>query len=300
MKSGRKESMGTVELAPRTLARRHPIGTFFLLSFAISWVLWVPIILIIRLLLPEGQDPGWLMLPMTVGLYAPTIAAIVMTGALEGKAAVKRLLAKFIVWRVGVRWFLAALLLVPVAYLPVMGIYALQGGTLGVIDFSKWYLVLLGPVIALPFYLGEELGWRGYALPKLQRKYSALWSSVIVGALWMVWHVPAFWAPSGTALSGQPVTLLAVGWYLVLLVGVSVLMTWIYNNAEGSVLLMLLFHGMFTGPALFPLFPDMPSDAQATIIRFVVIPVWALALLVIAVFGPRRLSRRRSGDPEEE
>jgi membrane protease YdiL (CAAX protease family) len=275
----------------KTIMKQYPVGSFFVLAYAISWVFWVPIVLYIRLVLPPGQDPGWLMLPMLAGLYAPTAAAIIMTRILEGKSGVKKLLAKFLVWRVGVRWWLAAFLLAPVATLAAIGIYLLQGGVVGQFDPSQWYMVLLGPLVVLPFYLGEELGWRGYALPKLQEKYSSLWSSAIVGIMWVFWHTPAFWAPEGTAISGQPVTLFSVGWYLILLIGLSILMTFVYNNTKGSLLLALLFHGMFTGPNIYPLFPELSSTAMDQIIKLVVIPLWVLVVLVITRFGAAHLSR---------
>ena len=276
----------------KTIMKQYPVASFFVLAYAISWILWVPLILYMKFVLPADQDPGWLMLPMTVGLYAPTIAAIIMTRILEGKPGVKKLWAKFLVWRVGFRWYLAAFLLAPVAALAAMGIYVLQGGTLGQFDPSQWYMVLLGPVFALPFFVGEEMGWRGYALPRLQQKYSALWSSIIVGALWVFWHTPAFWASQGTALSGKPVTLYLVGWYLILMIGVSILMTFVYNNSKGSLLLAVLFHGMFTGPNVFPLFPEISSNAESQIIKLIAIPVWVMVVLIIARFGAARLSRQ--------
>ena len=101
------------------------------------------------------------MLLMLLGTYSPTVAAIMVTLILEGKPGVKMLLAKLLVWRVGVRWWLAAFLIPLVAIFTAMGIYVLQGGALGRFDPSQWYLVLLGPIFALPLFLGEELGWRG-------------------------------------------------------------------------------------------------------------------------------------------
>lgn len=276
----------------KSIMKQYPAASFFVLAFAISWVLWVPLVLYIKFVLPADQEPGGLMLLMLLGTFAPTVAAIMMTGILEGKPGVKKLLAKLLIWRVGVRWWLAAFLLAPVATFAAIGIYVLLGGTVGRFDPSQWYVVLLGPVFALPFFVGEEMGWRGYALPRLQQKYTALWSSVIVGALWALWHAPAYWASEGTVISGKPVTLFAVGWYIIFLIGISIQMTWVYNNSKGSLLLMVLFHGMFTGPNVFPLFPDISSNALDQIIKLAPIPVWIMAILIIARYGAARLSRQ--------
>lgn len=284
----------------KTIMKKYPVASFFVLAYTISWVLWIPVVLIIKFVLPAGQDPGWLMIPMLVGTYSPTIAAVMMTRILEGKQGVKKLWAKFLVWRVGFRWYLVAFLIAPIAILAAMAIYSLQGGALGSFDPSQWFMVLLGPVFALPLFLGEELGWRGYALPRLQQKHSGLWSSVIVGVLWTFWHAPAFWAPEGTAISGQPVTLFAVGWYLIFMIGISILHTFIYNNTKGSVLLAVLFHGVYTGPNVFPLFPDISSTALNQIVKLAVIPIWVIAILIIARFGAARLSRQSvSQEPAE-
>ena len=276
----------------KSIMKQYPVGSFFVLAYAISWVLWVPLVLYIKFVLPADQEPGGLMLLMLLGTFAPTVAAIMMTGILEGKPGVKKLLAKLLIWRVGFRWWLAAFLLAPVATFAAIGIYVLLGGTVGRFDPSQWYIVLLGPVFALPFFVGEEMGWRGYALPRLQQKYTALWSSVIVGALWALWHAPAYWASEGTVISGKPVTLFAVGWYIIFLIGISIQMTWVYNNSKGSLLLMVLFHGMFTGPNVFPLFPDISSNALDQIIKLAPIPVWIMAILIIARYGAARLSRQ--------
>ena len=224
------------DLAIKSTMKQDSVASFFVLACAISWIFWVPAVLYIKLALPEGEIPEWLMMPMLLGTWGPVFAALIMTGIFWGKPGVKKLLGKFLVWRVGFRWWLVTLLFVPAVLLVAMGIYILQGGALGRFDAGQWYAVQLSPVFVLIFGpLGEELGWHGYALSRLQRKYSALWCSVIVGVLWTCWHAPAFWAPEGTAISGQPVTLLAVGRYLIFVIGMSILHTLVYNNTKRSV-----------------------------------------------------------------
>ena len=113
-----------------------------------------------------------------------------------------------------------------------------------------------------------------------------------MGVLWALWHAPAYWAPAGTAISGQPVTLLAVGWYVLFTVGISILHTWIYNNTKASVLTAILFHAMYTSGPVFPLFPDISTSAINASVKWAIVPVWVAALLVIVLFGPARLSRQ--------
>jgi membrane protease YdiL (CAAX protease family) len=273
--------------------KQRPVVSFFVLAYLISWVFWVPAVLYIQLALPACEIPGWLMIPNLLGTWGPVLAALIMTAVLEGKAGLKQLLSSLLVWRVGVQWVLIIFLL-PIVFLFVgIGLYALQGGAVGRFDPGQWTMLILTPLPALLFGpLGEELGWRGYALPRLQRKQSALWSSVIVGILWALWHAPAYWAPAGTAISGQPVTLLAVGWYVLFTVGISVLHTWIYNGTKASVLTAILFHAMYTSGPVFALFPDISTDAINQSVRWVIVPVWIAALLVIALLGPARLSRK--------
>jgi membrane protease YdiL (CAAX protease family) len=277
----------------KSVVKQHPVASFFVLAYLISWVFWVPTVLYIQLALPAGEVPGWLMIPNLLGTWGPVLSALIMTAVLEGKTGVKKLLSSLLVWRVGVQWYLVLLLLAPLVLFVGIGLYVLQGGTIGRFDPGLWYMLLLTPLPALLFGpLGEELGWRGYALPKLQRKQSGLWSSVIVGVLWALWHAPAYWAPAGTAISGQPVTLLAVGWYVLFTVGISILHTWIYNNTKASVLTAILFHAMYTSGPVFPLFPDISTNAINQSVKWAIVPVWVAALLVIVLFGPARLSRK--------
>ena len=277
----------------KSFVKQRPVASFFVLAYLISWVFWVPAVLYIKLALPAGEIPGWLMIPNLLGTWGPVFAALVMTGVLEGKAGLKKLLSSLLVWRVGVQWYLIIFLLPLVFLFAGIGLYVLQGGAVGQFAPGLWYMLLLAPLPMLLFGpLGEELGWRGYALPRLQRKQSALWSSVIVGVLWALWHAPAYWAPDGTAISGQPVTLLAVGWYVLFTVGISILHTWIYNGTKASVLTAILFHAMYTSGPVFALFPDISMDAINQSVKWVIVPVWIAALLVIVLFGPARLSRK--------
>jgi hypothetical protein len=113
---------------------------------------------------------------------------------------------------------------------------------------------------------------------------------VILGIPWAVWHGPAYWAPSGTVISGKPVTLAAIGFYILFTIGLSITMTWLANNTNGSVLLAIIFHAVMNAGFPLPLFPELSAEATDQIIRLCLIPIWGLCVLLIVLFGAKHLS----------
>ena len=285
----------------KTFMKKNPITSFFIIAYFISWIFWIPAVLYIKFALPTSEVPGWLMIPNLLGTWGPFVAALIMARIVKGKGGIKKILSSMLVWRVGLLWYLIIMLLVPIILSTAVGIYVLQGGVVGIFDVNKWYMLFIAPIPALLFGpLGEELGWRGFALPNLQRKYSALLSSVILGALWALWHAPAYWAPAGTVISGQPVTLWAVLWYFFFLIGISIIHTWIYNQTKSSVLTAIIFHAMYTAGAFFELFPEITTDALNVALKWAIIPIWIFAVIIIAIYGPTHLSRKKEEEIKEE
>jgi membrane protease YdiL (CAAX protease family) len=143
--------------------------------------------------------------------------------------------------------------------------------------------------------LGEEVGWRGYALPALQVRYGALLASLILGVLWGLWHLPVFFNPD-TSYSRLPFLL-----FLVFIVPVAVLMTWLFNSTGGSVLMAMLFHAVLnTADELWKVLPEYsvepPTAAEAAAASahyylMVAIVLWVAAIVLVLVYGPRDLSR---------
>jgi len=271
---------------------------FFTLAILWSWAFWIPMVLYFQNRGPDAGEgelagiPVWALLLAFVGGYGPTAAGVIFSARDSGREGVKALLRRLLVWRVGLRWHLFAWL-APMAFLLVgMLIYAARGGDLGQPNWGRLVLVPVAVFFAVIFGpLGEELGWRGYALPRLQQHYSALKSSLILGLVWTLWHVPMFWGPGGTVVSGGPVTLWAIGKYVLYLLGFSILYTWLFNNTRGSVLLAVIFHT--SANAVLPLvaFPDRADDASRLIDEWSVIGIWIAALLVLLIQGPRKLTR---------
>jgi membrane protease YdiL (CAAX protease family) len=210
--------------------------------------------------------------------------AIVVTAFTDGKAGVKRLLSRFLIWRVGLKWYAVVLLLHPAVRLVGTLIFALRGGDVGRVDLTRWYLIPLALVGAALFGpLAEELGWRGFALPRLLRIRGALLSSVILGAIWTAWHAPLFWAPAGTMVSGAPVTVASVLIYLVFLVAISILITWVYRHTRGSVLLAYLFHLSLSANIQFVFFPDLTAELARSVARSSLLPLLVVVAVVVVL-----------------
>jgi membrane protease YdiL (CAAX protease family) len=215
--------------------RRGSLTLYFIFVFTITWG-----IAALLLLLPNQMAA--LFGPMSarnpiffLAVYAPTLSALLLTATIEGWAGVVALLSRMVRWRFGLQWYLFVLL-----GIPVLGLCATAwGGGTPLYPWGQWYLyipLLLSQIFVDPGALGEELGWRGYALPRLLARYQALWASLILGAIWFVWHLPAFF------VSGAPQNSLSLPAFFMSALALSILATWLYNNTGGSVLPSMLLH----------------------------------------------------------
>jgi uncharacterized protein len=244
--------------------------------------------------------PFYSALGLFVG-YGLALAALIMTGLTLGRAGVRALLHRFLIWRVGVQWYLVILLGPAILGLAAIGLSFLLSGTIP--DFSNTYARQLFGTSAnpwlfiVPFFLvdaltnGEEMGWRGYVLPRLQARHSALVSSLILGAVWGLWHLPKFWASGDAEFFAFSV---------LHNMAMAVLFTWVYNSTNGSLLLATLFHAAVNTASVFlPIEPSLTGDTTLGLIRIGVEVVAAVG--VVAMAGPARLSRlspvREGGNP---
>jgi len=269
----------------------HPLLLFFLSSFVLTWgyfwLIWAP------LGLPASL--------IGLGGFGPAISAFLVLAVTSGTPGILSLLRSIVHWRVGVRWYLLALLGVPLLNLFA---YLVVPGTLS--DFvapdSRLLRVYLSEM-AMSLTIGiaplwEEVGWRGFALPCIQRLYGPVRGTLILGALWGFWHLPFFFGP--LAQTGPDSTWLSATIALVEfsigLTGLSVVMTWILNNCGGSTLLAILIHAAFdsSGLALVALFPStspyyLPVHYQTLGIAI----VFSIAALVLIVVTKGDLSYQR-------
>ena len=189
---------------------RHPLATYLLLAFAIAWLFWVPLAVLYdeRSGLESLRSKPLAILLQTLGVTAPLIAAIVVTGLTRGKRGVRRLLGGLKRWRVRLWWYAAACLLVPALTVTGIGVRAAIGVDPAVPEGSALAAMLadigwIGIVLTFPLQLLvqcfgspllEEPGWRGFALPHARKRMPAAWAALLIGAIWGLWHVPLFLA----------------------------------------------------------------------------------------------------------
>ena len=265
--------------------QKHQLLAFFSLTYAIAFGVTFTYIY-----LQPGQPSQRWSLNWFLNAFSPTISAILLAWIIGGGNEVKRLLSGFTRWKVGLRWYFAAafLFLGPLAFALV---YAALGNPVAGIEPGLTIPMVLGQLIFTLFSgpLAEEAGWRGFALPRLQSKYNALVSSLILGVIWCCWHIPLFFLP-GASQQSIPFPI-----YLMLVVTVGVYFTWLYNNTRGSLIICVLAHfsfnmsGGFIAGTLGLLPPMVLNIAAGSMLLLIVVGV-------VLIFGGKTLSKKPAGE----
>jgi CAAX protease family protein len=201
---------------------KHPLVAFFVLAYALSWWGWI-----LNAIYPSDM---W---PTPIFPFGPALAAVIVTAVMGGKAAVKKLLSRLTQWRVQPMWYAIALLFPVVLTVIAVCLNVWLGAAApSAIQLGRWYTIFPAFPIVLLFDgpLGEELGWRGYALPRLLHGPSALAASLFLGVMGAGWHLPLYVTnPSQLA-------------YIPLVISAYVVFTWLFNHTRGSVLVAMLYH----------------------------------------------------------
>jgi membrane protease YdiL (CAAX protease family) len=279
--------------AIKAFVTKHPVPTFFALTFAISW--GGALLAIGGSGGMQGTTPGsdprfaYAVMAMLVG---PSVTGVLLTWLLSGREGLREFRTRLLRWRVGAVWYVVALLIAPIlmtatllglsftspAFLP--GIFTAD---------QKGSLVLISLAVGLSAGLFEELGWTGFAIPALRRRHGVFATGLIVGTLWSAWHLlPNVWssrAASGELAVSVYLTATALGVFVGYLTAFRVLMVWIYDLTE-SLLLGMLMHASFTASLLI-LNPVALSGASLVIFSLV------LAAAIWVVVAAVALARNR-------
>jgi len=256
--------------------KKHPVTCYFILTFFLSWL---GAFILVAPKLFSGQSipkmDGILMFPLM--LIGPVAASITLTALTEGKHGVKNLLSRISKWKAPLKWYLTAFIIPPSLILIVL--FILQTF---VSPVFKPNFFPLGFLFGIPAGFFEEIGWTGYAYPKMRLKFPALKSALIVGFVWGLWHLPVI-DFLGAASPHQQYLLLFFLAFIVILVAMRVIMMWIYSKTN-SMPLVQFMHVVSTG-CLVTFGPFNISPAQeslwyasyAIILWFTAFPILILA-----------------------
>jgi uncharacterized protein len=271
---------------PMPWLNRHQLLTYFILAYAIGWLVLLP--RVIASFGPPGATSSahfnrW---DELVFVYAPAFAAVIVTAVNGG--SIRHLLGGLVRWRVRLQWYLIAVLLPGFIFLISIPIARLFGSMQLVIPSAGQLIpaFLIGLIIQMVVNM-EEVGWRGFALPRMQAGWSALKASLILGVIWSIWHIPLFFL-RGNPLQSTPFILFIISTTML-----SVLLAWGFNNTDGSLLITQIMHQSFNawvGPAVLPIAPVLAGgDIRPYLIATIL--VLGVAILIVVIAGHENLAR---------
>ena len=260
-----------------TPGNSRDLVVYFALAYAISWAIGIPLALAAQGLMPP-MLPKWLHYFVA---YGPVLSAVIVTWVTRGQSGLKELWGRIAKWNIGGVWWLVALSPLILGAILALGLALLAN--------SKVSLAQLGDVNFLPplgigalflwlftFGLGEEVGWRGFALPRLQKNHNALQATIILAVFWALWHLPQFFylfEPS-----------IAIGWLIGLFAG-AIVFTWLFNSTQGSILAVAVWHGCFNFISASNAGNGFLAAAISTIVM-----IWAV--VVVLLYKPKNLSHK--------
>lgn len=200
---------------------------FFFYTFAVSWLCFA-----LAAVVPANGGTIFLL-----GVFAPAFVAIALTARSGGTAGIEALFRRVIAWRAGIQWYVFAVGYVLAIRLLAAVLQRVATGTWPQFGHEAWTVTVMAILVSTPVQAGEEIGWRGYALPRLGAKMGFAGGSVLLGVMWALWHLPTFFLFRGAPNYGQSFPLFLVG-----VTAISVAMAWLYLHTNGSILLAMLMH----------------------------------------------------------
>ena len=260
--------------------KKYPTISFFILSMIFGTA--------VSLTVATGLLPP---VAAQLGAISSSLAAIILVVVEGRKGGLRELLGRFLIWRVGIQWWAFALLFTIIPSVAALYLFNLLGGP--PVDWSGlpplYTVVPTFIILTVAAGIGEEFGWRGFLLPRLQTRHNALVSGLIVGVIWAIWHIPLFFI-KGTGqydIQSQGGLLPAILGYSIFVIFSSIQFTWVFNNTKGSVLLAAVMHGASNA---WGGYIDVFRGHFGGILTFVVVSV-LVSIIIVLMAGPTNLSR---------
>lgn len=220
------------------IVRRHPVGSFIVLAWGLSWAYWIPMAIRGEIATPGGSVSHF------PGLLGPLVAAVIVTALAEGRVGLRAFWSRLVRWRVPLRWYLVAIIPFLVFMAAVVLLVVIGGDVPAISELGEFsgLPVLAFPAVALLVLFvngyGEEAGWRGFLTTHLLERHGLLTTSLFVAGAWFVWHVPAFWVVETYRNLGLGIVpMMGIG-----LISGAIVTTWVYVGSGSSVLIVALWH----------------------------------------------------------
>lgn len=229
---------GPAKVAPTDMgnAPAHAGGVlkFFLITFAMTWTCWILIIAI-----PVPASNPFQQVLLLLGVFAPALVALLLTLRVEGRAGVRQLLQGVVRWQVAGRWYIFAVSFTVLIKLLAAVVYRLVTGSWPPLGADPLYVLPFAILLSTPVQSGEEIGWRGYALPRLAARFGLASASVLLGVAWAVWHLPLFFFREADTYHRSFIL------FLVQVTALSVAMAWLWQRTGRSLLLTMVMHAAY-------------------------------------------------------
>jgi membrane protease YdiL (CAAX protease family) len=264
--------------AIKAFVKSHPLLSYFALVFAISW----GTILIVAggpSGISANSQPSEMQLPFVylAMLLGPSVAGILLTGLVYGKAGFRDLLTRMTRWRVGARWYAVALLTLPLLVTAVLLALSLSSPEFlpGILTTSdKAAFLLSGIAAGLMVGIFEELGWTGFAIPRLLARRGVLATGLIVGMLWGAWHFPVFFWGGGSSSGALPLGIYLFVLLFSILPAYRVLMVWVYDRTQESLLVAMLMHASLAASQFIIIPLALVGVASVTLDLLLIAALW--------------------------
>jgi membrane protease YdiL (CAAX protease family) len=241
----------------KKLMKRHPLFSYFFMAYAFTWIIFTPYVLAEWGILPKASFYNLFYVLHTFG---PAVSAYIMFRIMEGKEGWLGVRSRIKQVRAGWVWYAFILLGIPA--LIMFGILVLPGALSSFQGLPPYFLVRYPFLFIAIFFgggpLGEEIGWRGFALPRMQSRYGALRATLLLGVLWTFWHLMDFFTASqgGGPGTGLSAFYLHLPIFFLMIMSLTIIMTWVFNHTQGSIFIVILLHASYDtfGSTVQPLF----------------------------------------------
>jgi membrane protease YdiL (CAAX protease family) len=208
---------------PRT-SNFKALTAFFILTFVIGWLAWIPILI-------NHESPKW---SAFIFLFSPALSALLVAGLTNGLTGIKDILGHYLLWKFHIKWYLLAFLLIPAIFLLAV-LILFRSNSLPLWTNLPWYFVIASFLYLMFINSGEEIGWRGFALPRLQNILpNPLLASIILGAIWAAWHLPQYFVLNQPNIPLIP--------FFLFITGSSIIYTILFNNTQSSLFFAVILH----------------------------------------------------------